>query len=224
MEKSTLTLLFASALSLSCPALFGATLMDNTSGLTETAANNSGANLSQVSWMAISFTTGSDALELSSVTIPLSMAFGGSGNREVSVALYYADSFAPTDTALDTSSETVSLTGSAVYYSFDLSQMDLSAGTRYALVFSSNEASDAFPFMMWGEINERNGTNSVSVGSEIDTVAVAYSGDSGESWSPVGNISGIQLIGSTIPEPSAAALLGSLLIPMLTVRRRSISK
>lgn len=207
------------ALAFAPGCLSAAVILDNTLNFSEPVDIGQGARLTTNQWIAICFSTGTQGLQLGTVSIPFRMTFDGTGTRQVTVNLYTSTNFEPSGTSVGSASRSIDLVNSFAYQSFDLSGMSLAANSRYALVFQSDETNQ-FPYLFWCSITNKYGADSVTVGSEISGLQVGYSANGGGNWSGSGNIDGIQLTATPVPEPSSTVLGALALIPLLVVRRR----
>lgn len=188
-------------------------LLDNTSNLTGAIQAGTGSEVDSLNWTGFSFTVGANPLQLSSLTAPFKMVFNQPGGTfQFTVNLYQAAPYNPSGAALASVSQSISIVGTGSFQTFDLSTLpQLAASTSYSLVIGSD--CTGFPYPLWGDISGKPGYTDLSYNSDIvqNSERAILSFDSGATWydnTLVGNIDGLQLQGSVVPEPSTYALFG----------------
>jgi hypothetical protein len=188
-------------------------VLDNTSDLTAPISNNLGS-ISTTNWNEKVFTTGTEYVTIDTVSLAL-YANGTAGDYTVNFKLYEVsggNSYVPTGTALATVSDTVTLTTSAAYYTFDsiFSGFALSANTTYGIVVSSTASGTN---CSWTNIS------SVYTGSKgFSYVTGLRTTNGGTSWYSSSFYNAMQV--TVVPEPSTYAMGSGLLVLTFAVRRR----
>ena len=164
-------------------------------------------------WMAQPFATGpaASAYSLDSVQL-LMLVTGTSGGNNLQVSLY-------SDNAGEPGSSLTPLIGSDPTSSglctYTASGLSLTPSTTYWILVNSGLVQNGFPVFLWGATQSSDyvSNGGWSLGTPM------YSTDSAN-WQAAPYYAGQIAIRATVPEPSAAVLLGSGLATILLRRRK----
>jgi hypothetical protein len=162
---------------------------------------NGGSTLSNTTWKAMLFTTGSSPTQLDSVVVGLNPATGATPpiTPQVKLSLFSASGGNPAAELLTTGLVSVDMQATqGLYTFFDSSFFSLAANTQYALVVASDAGQ-----IKWGR--NVGSTPTGSGGFQFDTFRLST--DSGGTWSATSTLENAVEI-SVVPEPGTMLLLG----------------
>ena len=163
--------------------------------------DNGGSTLSNTTWKAMLFTTGSSPTQLDSVVVGLNPPTGATPpiKPQVKLSLFSVSGGNPAAELLTTGLVSVNMQATqGLYTFFDSSFFSLAANTQYALVVASDAGQ-----IKWGR--NVGSTPTGSGGFQFDTFR--SSTDSGGTWSATSILENAVEI-SVVPEPGTMLLLG----------------
>jgi hypothetical protein len=196
---------------------FGAVIIGNSPATAGGGGNSIGAASTLTYMQAVVFQSPSvPNWTLEKVTLRLQNA-AGSSPYDLSATLYLASgTHTPTGSALASSTQTISITSSALYeIPLSGSGWTLSAGTEYALVFSM--ASGGGDRVSWYVASP---AKAYSTSDGFTFVGRKASNDGGVNWTTTSN-NNIMALQASVPEPGEYALVATLGLGGFAVWRRS---
>jgi hypothetical protein len=161
-----------------------------------------GSTVSNGTWKAILFTTGSSPTQLASVVVGLNPPTGATPpiTPNVKVSLFSVSGGAPAAELTTTGLVSVDMQATqGLYTFFDASPFSLAASTSYALVVSSDASG-----IKWGR--NQNTTPTASSGFQYD--GFRQSLDGGGTWSSASISTDNAVAIDVVPEPAAVLLFG----------------
>ncbi|MGA0369804.1 MAG: choice-of-anchor R domain-containing protein [Kiritimatiellia bacterium] len=171
-----------------------------------------GSTVSDITWKAMLFTTGSSPTQFASVVVGLNPPTGATPpiTPNVKVSIFSVSEGVPAAELTTSGLVAVDMQATqGLYTFFDDNPFSLAASTSYALVLSSDTSE-----IKWGR--NQNATPTVSNGFQYDTFLQTL--DSGGTWSTPASLDNAVEI-NVVPEPSILLLIGMGIVIGLRIFR-----